>query len=253
MNAAGGLRTLVMVPTFNEAAGIELLLERALAAHPTLEVLVIDDGSPDGTGEIADKFSERDPRVSVLHRDSKQGLGRAYVAGFRRGLERGFDRMVEMDADLSHDPDDLPRLIAASEGADLVIGSRYVQGGSVEGWSKGRHLLSRVANLYSMVMLGFPIHDSTSGFRCYRREVVESLNLDGIASGGYAFQIEMAYHAWRKGFRVAEVPIVFQERGSGQSKMSKAIVLEGISWVTRSGFAGLPFRIRRRLSRRSAG
>jgi len=248
----GEVRTLVMVPTFNEAHGIEILLDRVLAAHPSLEVLVIDDGSPDGTGEIADKCAAREGRIHVMHRSSKQGLGRAYVAGFTRGLEDGFDLMIEMDADLSHDPDDLTRLIAASERADLVIGSRYVRGGSVEGWSRGRHLLSRSANLYSMVLLGFPIRDSTSGFRCYRREVVESVDLEAIASGGYAFQIEMAYLAWRKGFRVAEVPIVFQERRSGQSKMSRDIVAEGISWVTRSGITNLPYRLSR-LRRRRRG
>ncbi|HEX2179241.1 MAG TPA: polyprenol monophosphomannose synthase [Actinomycetota bacterium] len=241
---------LVLVPTFNEADGIEQLLDRVLAAHPTLSVLVIDDGSPDGTGDIADKRAEADSRVEVLHRTSKQGLGKAYVAGFKLGLERGFDRLIEMDADLSHDPDDLPRLIAASAEADLVIGSRYTKNGGVEGWSRPRHLLSQCANLYSMVLLGFPIRDSTSGFRCYRREVLESLDLDGVSSQGYSFQIEMAFSSWRRGFRVAEVPIVFRERSSGKSKMSRDIVVEGVLWVTRAGLANLPRRLLRLLRRR---
>ena len=239
------LRTLVLVPTFNEAAGIDLLLDRALAAHPTLRVLVIDDGSPDGTGKIADDRALESDRVEVLHRTSKQGLGKAYVAGFKMGLERGFDRLIEMDADLSHDPSDLPRLIEASRTADLVIGSRYIDGGAVEGWSRGRHLLSRTANAYSRVLLGFPIRDSTSGFRCYRREVLESPDLDTASSEGYAFQIEMAFQAWRKGFRVQEIPIVFRERNTGKSKMSGDIVREGIIWVTRTGLVNLHRRFRR--------
>jgi dolichol-phosphate mannosyltransferase len=245
----GKARTLVMVPTFNEAAGIEALLDAVMAAHESLEVLVIDDGSPDGTGEVADKYAAGQERVRVLHRESKQGLGKAYVAGMKVGLEKGFDRMIEMDADLSHDPADLPRLIAASEKADLVIGSRYVEGGAVEGWSRGRHLLSRAGNAYSMVLLGFPIRDSTSGFRCYRRELVEALELEAVASGGYAFQIEMAFTAWKKGFRVREIPIVFKERSSGKSKMSNSIVREGIAWVTRSGLKNLPGRLLHRRRR----
>ncbi|HEX2054073.1 MAG TPA: polyprenol monophosphomannose synthase [Actinomycetota bacterium] len=243
------LRTLVMVPTYNEASGIASLLGQVLAAHPTLEVLVIDDGSPDGTGAIAEDFAARSDRVTVMHRTSKQGLGKAYVAGFRAGLDRGFDLLIEMDADLSHDPGDLPRLIAAAGDADLVIGSRYIRGGGVEGWSRGRHLLSRTANLYSQVLLGLPIRDSTSGFRCYRRKVIESLDLDDVASNGYAFQIEMAFSAWRNGFEVREVPIVFRERTTGRSKMSKQIVAEGIIWVTRTGVGSLAYRMRRRRGR----
>lgn len=243
-------KVLVLVPTFNEADGIEMLLDRVLAADPALRVLVIDDGSPDGTGEIAGKRAEIDDRVEVLHRASKQGLGKAYVAGFKLGLERGFDRLIEMDADLSHDPDDLPRLIAASAEADLVIGSRYTKGGGVEGWSLPRHLLSQSANLYSMILLGFPIRDSTSGFRCYRREVLEVLDLEAVSSEGYSFQIEMAYSSWRRGFRVTEVPIVFRERSSGKSKMSRDIVIEGIIWVTKAGLTNLPSRLLRRSSHR---
>lgn len=242
-------RTLVLVPTFNEAAGIELLLDQALASDPTLYILVIDDGSPDGTGKIVDDRALEEERIGILHRTSKQGLGRAYVAGFKMGLERGFDRFIEMDADLSHDPADLPRLIQASNNADLVIGSRYTKGGGVEGWSRPRHLLSRTANAYSQTLLGFPIRDSTSGFRCYRRGVLETLDLDTASSEGYAFQIEMAFRTWKKGFRVAEIPIIFRERSTGQSKMSGDIVVEGIKWVTRTGISNLPGRLRRRPSR----
>ncbi len=237
-----GPKTLVLVPTFNEAAGIELLLDRVLASHPTLEILVIDDDSPDGTGKIADERALADDRIQVLHRPSKKGLGKAYVAGFKLGLERGFDRLVEMDADLSHDPDDLPRLIEAAAGADLVIGSRYTKGGGVEGWSLARHVLSRSANAYSRTLLGFPVRDSTSGFRCYRREVLENLDLDTASSEGYAFQIEMAFRTWKKGFRVKEIPIVFRERSIGKSKMSGDIVVEGIRWVTKSGLMNLSRR-----------
>lgn len=239
-------RTLVLVPTYNEASGIGTLLDRGLAADPTIKILVIDDGSPDGTGDIADGRALENDRIEVLHRSSKQGLGKAYVAGFKLGLERGFDLLIEMDADLSHDPDALPGIIAASAEADLVIGSRYTAGGGVEGWSRPRHLLSQCANLYAMALLGFPIRDSTSGFRCFRREVLEGLDLDAVSSEGYSFQIEMAFSCWLRGFRVVEVPIVFRERSSGKSKMSRDIVAEGIVWVTRAGLANLPRRLRRR-------
>jgi dolichol-phosphate mannosyltransferase len=242
-------RTLVLVPTYNEASGIETLLDRALEADSTISILIIDDGSPDGTGEIADGRALDNDRIEVLHRSSKQGLGKAYVAGFKLGLERGFELLIEMDADLSHDPAALPEIVAASGEADLVIGSRYTKGGAVEGWSRGRHLLSRTANLYSQTLLGFPIRDSTSGFRCYRREVLEFLDLDRASSEGYAFQIEMAYLTWKNGFRVKEVPIVFRERSTGQSKMSRNIVVEGVKWVTRTGLKNLPHRLRRRPSR----
>lgn len=243
-------RTLVLVPTYNEASGIDRLLDRTLAADPALSILVIDDGSPDGTGELADARARETDRIEVLHRSSKQGLGKAYVAGFKLGLERGFDLLIEMDADLSHDPDDLPALIAAAAEADLVIGSRYTEGGGVEGWSRPRHLLSQCANLYAMVLLGFPVRDSTSGFRCFRREVLETLDLDAVSSQGYSFQIEMCFSSWLRGYRVVEVPIVFRERSSGKSKMSRDIVVEGILWVTRAGLSNIPSRLSRRFRRR---
>lgn len=243
MEIAEERHTLVLVPTYNEAAGIDELLTRALAAHPGLEILVIDDGSPDGTGHLADVRAATEERVSVLHRSEKQGLGAAYVAGFRLGLERGFDLLIEMDADLSHDPADLTRLIAAAQEADLVIGSRYAGGGAVEGWSQARHTLSRTANLYSRLMLGIPVRDSTSGFRCFHRRVLESIDLGAVASEGYAFQIEMVFLALRSGFVVREIPITFRERSSGRSKMSGAIIVEGVRWVTRTGLNNLLRRI----------
>lgn len=236
---AGAGSTLVLVPTYNEAAGIETLLDQALAADPNLEILVVDDSSPDGTGEIVSKRAELEPRVRLLTRPAKRGLGRAYVAGFRVGLSEGYDRFIEMDADLSHDPQDLPRLISASSEAGLVIGSRYVEGGSVEGWSRGRHALSATANTYARVMLGHGIKDSTAGFRCYRREVLEALDLDSISSEGYAFQVEMAFRTRQAGFQVKEIPIAFHERSTGASKMSRQIVLEGMLWVTKTGLRNL--------------
>lgn len=237
--------TLVVVPTYNEAAGIEVLLDRVLAADPHLRILVVDDSSPDGTAELVRRRAAGEPRIELLVRSAKQGLGRAYVAGFRQGLEGTFERFVEMDADLSHDPDDLPRLIRATEHADLVIGSRYLRGGRVEGWSRRRHLLSFAANTYARTLLGFGVRDSTSGFRCYRRGALETLDLDAIASQGYAFQVEMAFRIHRAGLRVTELPITFRERSSGRSKMSRHIVIEGMLWVTRTGLGNLVERLRR--------
>jgi dolichol-phosphate mannosyltransferase len=241
-----GLRALVVIPTYNEAEGIETLLTQALSSHPTLEILVVDDGSPDGTGEIVSKVAESNERIRLMTRVGKFGLGTAYLAGFGEGLKGDFDCFIEMDADLSHDPADLPRLIEAAEIADVVIGSRYVEGGDVTGWTRGRHWLSWSANRYAGMMLGFPVKDSTAGFRCYRRHVLEAMNLGSIASEGYAFQVEMTYRAWRAGFRIVEIPIVFRERTSGKSKMSKQIVLEGILRVTRWGIRDFPRRFLRR-------
>ena len=245
------LRALVVIPTYNEADGVEDLLGQALAADPDLHVLVVDDSSPDGTGDIVAKLAEQNDRVTLMTREEKQGLGKAYLAGFARGLGGPYDCFVEMDADLSHDPADLPRLIEAIGDADVVIGSRYVSGGAVSGWSRGRHLLSWSANRYARTLLGFPTKDSTSGYRCYRREVLETLELAAIATEGYAFQVEMTYRSWQNGFRITEIPIVFRERASGQSKMSGEIVLEGILWVTKWGIAALPRRLNLRRRRRA--
>jgi dolichol-phosphate mannosyltransferase len=206
-------------------------VDRVLASTPDVDVLVVDDASPDGTGEIADRIAASNDRVRVLHRPAKGGLGPAYLAGFRIGLDAGYDALLEMDADLSHDPDDVPKLIAAVEGADLAIGSRYVPGGATRNWSSGRRFLSRGGTLYAKLLLGLALTDATSGFRCYRRAVLETIPLQSIHSGGYAFQIEMAWRAWILGFAAVEVPIVFTERREGASKMSRGIVVEALARV----------------------
>ncbi|WP_028849437.1 polyprenol monophosphomannose synthase [Thermocrispum municipale] len=228
-------RVLVVIPTYNERENIEQLLRRLHQALPTVHALVVDDGSPDGTGELADELAAADERIDVLHRSEKAGLGPAYIAGFRWGLDRGYDVLVEMDADGSHAPEDLPRLLAASESADLVIGSRYVPGGKVVNWPKRREWLSRMAGVYSRTALGVPTRDITAGFRAYRRTVLEKLELDDVASQGYCFQIDLTWRTIRAGFSVVEVPITFTERELGKSKMSGSIVLEAIVQVGRWG------------------
>ena len=201
------------------------LLERL---GPDDRVLVIDDGSPDGTGELADRLAAENDRVAVLHRAKKEGLGPAYLAGFRRALDDGAEVVLEMDCDFSHDPDDVPRLIAAAAEADLVLGSRYVSGGRIENWSRARRFVSRGGSLYAQILLLSHVRDLTGGFKCYRRQVLERIDLDAVSSRGYAFQIETTYRAVRAGFRVTEIPITFSDREAGSSKMSRAIVLEAI-------------------------
>lgn len=223
----------VIIPTFNEAGTIEEVISRVLASAPTADVLVIDDNSPDGTGALVDALARDDPRISVVHQAAKGGLGPAYLAGFAVALRSPYELILEMDADLSHDPADVARLIEAAAGADLVIGSRYVPGGATRNWSRGREMLSRAGNRYARTLLGLPAADATSGFRCIRRAVLESLPLDRIRSEGYAFQIETAWRAWLAGFRIAEVPIVFTERREGRSKMSRRIVAEAILSISR--------------------
>ncbi|HEY8340992.1 MAG TPA: polyprenol monophosphomannose synthase [Egibacteraceae bacterium] len=226
------MRALVVIPTYNEVASLEAVVTRVLAAAEDagadVSVLVVDDASPDGTGELADRLAAADPRVAVLHRPAKGGLGPAYVAGFRWGLARGFDALVEMDADLSHDPADVPRLLHTLGGADLVIGSRYVPGGGVVDWPLSRLLLSRAANRYVGLVTGLPVADATAGFRAFRRQVLEALDLSALRSDGYAFQVETALRAWRAGFRIVEVPITFTERRDGASKMTRAIIVEAL-------------------------
>lgn len=226
------MRALVVVPTYNEVASLEAVVTRVLAAGEAagadVSVLVVDDASPDGTGALADRLAADDARVGVLHRPGKGGLGPAYVAGFRWGLARGFDAIVEMDADLSHDPADVPRLLHALAGADLVIGSRYVPGGGVVDWPLSRQLLSRGANRYVGIVTGLPVADATAGFRAFRRAVLEALDLSALRADGYAFQVETALRSWRAGFRVVEVPITFTERRDGASKMSRAIIAEAL-------------------------
>jgi dolichol-phosphate mannosyltransferase len=217
----------LVLPTYNEAENLEPLVAAALANLPnTARVLVVDDNSPDGTGKIADRLAEAEPRIEILHRAHKEGLGPAYIAGFRHALAAGASRVLEMDSDFSHDPADLPRLLAATEEADVAIGSRYVSGGGVENWSKLRQAISRGGSTYARAVLGLPIRDLTGGFKCFRREVLEAIDLEKIGSRGYAFQVEMTYRAVELGFSVTEVPIIFRERRAGASKMSRSIVAE---------------------------
>ena len=223
-----GLRGLVIIPTYNERDNLPRLVPQVLAQDPRLEVLVIDDGSPDGTGEVADALAAAEPRVHVLHRAGKLGLGTAYIAGFRWGLERGYHWLFEMDSDFSHDPASLPEFLAAIADADLVIGSRYLRGVTVVNWPMGRLLLSYTANRYTRIVTGLPLCDSTTGFKCFRREVLAAIDLDRVRSEGYSFQIEMSLRVWKKGFRIGEIPIVFVDRTTGDSKMSKRIIREAV-------------------------
>jgi glycosyltransferase involved in cell wall biosynthesis len=231
-------RVLVAMPTYNERDNLPHTLARLRAAVPSADVLVVDDGSPDGTGDLADELAAGDPQVHVMHRSEKAGLGAAYIAAFRWALERGYDAVVEMDADGSHAPEELPRLLEALADADLVLGSRWVSGGEVRQWPAARMLLSRGGNVYTRVMLGLPLKDATGGYRAYRRRVLESLPLDRVASQGYCFQIDLAWRAWQAGFRVREVPITFVERTAGASKMSRTIVAEALWRVTAWGITG---------------
>jgi dolichol-phosphate mannosyltransferase len=221
------------------------VIDRVLAAEPRADVLVVDDGSPDGTAKLVLERSEREPRVHLMERSGKQGLGAAYRAGFGWGLERGYDALVEMDADLSHPPERLPALLDGLADADLVIGSRYVPGGRTVNWSRSREAISRGGNTYVRLALGVPVHDGTAGYRAYRREVLEELPVEAVRSNGYCFQIEMVHKAWQEGFRVVEVPITFTERASGVSKMSRQIVAEALLRVTQWALTGGRRRARR--------
>jgi dolichol-phosphate mannosyltransferase len=245
-------QVLVIVPTYNERDNIESAVTRVRAAVPDATVLVVDDASPDGTGEVADALAAGDDRVSVLHRAGKNGLGAAYVAGFEWGLSRGFDVLVEMDADGSHAPEELPRILVALEDADMTLGSRWVAGGRVVNWPKHRELLSRGGNLYTRLALGIELRDATGGYRAYRRAVLEKLDLDAVASEGYCFQVDLAWRALQEGFRVVEVPITFRERVRGESKMSGAIVREALWRVTVWGSRRRVAQLRAATRRRSA-
>jgi dolichol-phosphate mannosyltransferase len=222
---------LVCLPTYDEAENLGPMVEAILAATPDVDVLVIDDNSPDGTGRLADQIAAREPRVQVLHRAGKEGLGKAYLAGFAWALQRGYALVLEMDADFSHDPGYLPAMLEKAREADLVLGSRNVPGGGTVNWGLGRRLLSRGGSLYARLILGLPVRDLTGGFKCFRREVLEAIDLPSVECSGYAFQIELTYRAARRGFRVAEIPIVFVDRRVGQSKMSRRIVLEAVRKV----------------------
>jgi dolichol-phosphate mannosyltransferase len=234
---SAGSRVLVIIPTYNEADNIEPITARVLGSVPGADVLVVDDSSPDGTGKIAEGMSSDDQRVHVLHRATKNGLGAAYIAGFDWGLAAGYDVLVEMDADGSHAPEQLPRLLAGLEHADLVLGSRWVPGGTVVNWPWRREALSRGGNLYTRLALGIDLRDATGGYRAFRRRVLETIDYRAVASQGYCFQVDLAWRATRAGFRVSEVPITFAERERGESKMSGAIVREALLRVTQWGAA----------------
>jgi dolichol-phosphate mannosyltransferase len=237
-------RVLVVVPTYNERDNLDVIAQRLRTAVPDAHLLVVDDNSPDGTGKLADELAEGDDHVHVLHREAKNGLGAAYVAGFAWAREQDYDVVVEMDADGSHAPEQLPRLLAALEDADLVLGSRYVPGGSVVNWPKSRELLSRGGNLYTRMLLRLPLQDATGGYRAYRRTVLDGLPLGQISSQGYCFQVDLAWQTWQQGHRVVEVPITFVERERGESKMSRKIVVEALwrvtLWGLRSGRSKRP-------------
>ena len=237
-------RILVIVPTYNERYNIARIIPAIFAQHPSIEVLVVDDASPDGTGAIVDTIAATDPRVHIIHRAGKLGLGTAYLTGFRWALERKYDLVFEMDADFSHNPERLPEFLEAVREADLVLGSRYQNGHvNVVNWPMSRLFLSYAANVYARAVTGLPVFDATGGFKCFRRNVLESIDLSSVKSNGYAFQIEMSFRAWKRGFRLLEIPIVFVDRTEGESKMSKRIVREAVWMVWRLRWWSLTGRI----------
>jgi dolichol-phosphate mannosyltransferase len=223
-------RALIIFPTYNEAENIEKIVAAVLPIDPRINVLIVDDSSPDGTGEIADRMASTDSRIQVMHRDKKEGLGRAYIAGFKWAIEHKFDYIFEMDADFSHDPKYLPDFLREIEHFDVVLGSRYISGVNVINWPMARLLLSYYANVYTRLVAGVSIRDATGGFKCFRREVLQAIDLDAVQASGYMFQIEMSMRALHKGFQIKEIPIVFVDRMAGQSKMSKKIMREAI-WM----------------------
>ena len=245
-------RTVVVIPTFNERDTLPSIIERVRASAPDADILVVDDNSPDGTGSLADRLAVDDPHVHVMHRLGKEGLGAAYLAGFAWALQHDYDVIVEMDADGSHQPEQLPDLLAALEEADLVLGSRWVRGGGTKNWSKAREMLSRGGNRYTRVLLGMPVHDATGGFRAFRAQTLRQLDLHEVASQGYCFQVDLAWRAAQRGLRITEVPITFVERTAGESKMSQRIVAEALWRVTVWGIDDRVTRFRRRTLRRRA-
>ncbi|GAA2449808.1 polyprenol monophosphomannose synthase [Actinomadura vinacea] len=238
-------RVLVIIPTYNERDNIEGIVGRVREAVPPADVLVVDDASPDGTGQLADALAKADEHVQVLHRAGKEGLGPAYIAGFRWAAEHGYDVMVEMDADGSHQPEELPRLLAALEDADLVLGARWIPGGKVRNWPVRREALSRGANTYARLMLGIPLHDATGGFRAFRAATLEKIGLEEVDSRGYCFQIDLALRTLREGLKVVEVPITFVDRVHGTSKMNQDVFAEAAFRVARWGLADRVERLRR--------
>lgn len=228
---------LVIIPTYNERENLPIITSRVRAATPDVDILIVDDGSPDGTGDLADEFAAKDEHIKVMHRAGKGGLGAAYLAGFAWALDHGYEAVVEMDADGSHQPEELPRLLAALPKADLVLGARYVSGGRVVNWPKSREVLSKGGNLYARMALGVPLHDITGGYRVFKAETLRGLGIDKVESQGYCFQVDLAWRAVQAGFTVVEVPITFVERQIGTSKMSQKIVIEALGRVTMWGAA----------------
>ncbi|MXY50251.1 MAG: polyprenol monophosphomannose synthase [Gemmatimonadetes bacterium] len=224
------MKSLIIVPTYNELENMRRLLPELMALDPDVRVLVVDDNSPDGTGKLADRMAAENERISVLHRPEKLGLGSAYVAGFKHAIQQDVDCVFEMDADFSHDPATIPEFIEEIASCDVVIGSRYISGINVVNWPMSRLLLSYIANIYTRVITGMTIRDTTSGFKCFRREVLEHIDLDSVRSDGYAFQIEMNFRCWRKGYRMREIPIIFVDRRSGTSKLSQGVINEAV-WI----------------------
>ena len=230
-------RALVIIPTYNEKENIRSVVELVLSQAPNLDVLVVDDNSPDGTAAIVSDMAKAAPRVNLMSRAGKLGLGTAYIAGFKWGLSKGYDYLIEMDADFSHDPREIPNMLKAIQQADLILGSRYIDGVRVVNWPLSRLFLSKGASYYVRIITGLPVYDPTGGFKCFRRRVLEAIELDRVRSNGYAFQIEMSYNAWMKGFRVREIPITFADRYAGQSKMSGHIVREALWMVWSLAFS----------------
>jgi dolichol-phosphate mannosyltransferase len=242
-------RVVIVVPTYNEAENLEWILGRVRAAEPEVDVLVVDDGSPDGTGRIADDLAAADPQVKVVHRTQKAGLGAAYRAGFRVALDAGYDVIGEMDADGSHQPEQLGGLLDAIRTADLVIGSRWIPGGSIVNWPRSREALSRGGNIYVRLLLGIGVRDATAGFRLFRRATLEKIDIDSVQSAGYVFQTDMAYRTLQAGLKVVEVPIEFIERERGDSKMSRDVAIESLKSITRWGLRERIRQVRRRFRR----
>ncbi|HET8906569.1 MAG TPA: polyprenol monophosphomannose synthase [Ktedonobacterales bacterium] len=232
------VRAIIAIPTYNERDNIVTLVNDIKQVVPSVDVLIIDDNSPDGTGKIADELSARESSIHVLHRPAKMGLGTAYIAGFLYAIEQGYDLVFEMDADFSHNPSYLPQFIALAENADLVIGSRYIKGGGTPNWAPLRKFISNGGNIFARAILGIPVHDCTGGYRCYRTAALRTLNLNAIRAQGYAFQVEMAFNFWKMGYRIRETPIIFEDRRVGTSKMSRKIFIEAFLWVLRTRVTG---------------
>ncbi|HLX59259.1 MAG TPA: polyprenol monophosphomannose synthase [Ktedonobacteraceae bacterium] len=230
------MKTLIIIPTYNEYDNLRPLLQQIGTYASASDILIVDDNSPDGTGKLADEIHAQNAQVNVLHRAGKLGLGTAYIAGFKYAIECQYDAAFEMDADFSHDPRYLPDFLREIEHADLVIGSRYIQGGGTPNWSLLRRFISGGGNVFARFMLGIPVHDCTAGYRCYKRSVLESIDLDTVESQGYAFQVELAYRVYKHGYKIVETPIIFLDRRVGKSKMSRKIFIEGFTWVIRARF-----------------